>query len=144
MVTLNIKLDGTSEKASTEDSNKVVQICTIYAQKGMVNIFLVVFFTTLSFATMLAELRKHSLGLVLAHQYLHQLEPDILHAVLGNVGTLISFRVGAEDASILAREFFPTFDVHDLLNLPNRRFYLKLMIDGTPSRPFSAELLPRQ
>lgn len=101
-------------------------------------------FATLSFATMLAELRKHGLGLVLAHQYLHQLEPDILHAVLGNVGTLVSFRVGAEDAPILAREFSPTFDVHDLLNLPNWRFYLKLMIDGAPSPPFSAALLPRE
>ena len=97
-------------------------------------------FTTLSFATMMSELRKYGLGLTLAHQYLHQLDPDILHAVLGNAGTLISFRVGAEDAQAIAREFHPTFGVDDLLNLPNRSFYLKLMIDGTPSRPFSAEV----
>ena len=62
-------------------------------------------FTTRAFVDMLAELRKHGVGLVLAHQHLHQLEPDIRHAVLGNVGTLISFRVGAEDAPLLVKEF---------------------------------------
>jgi type IV secretory pathway TraG/TraD family ATPase VirD4 len=95
-------------------------------------------FTTLMLANMMSELRKFGVGLVLAHQYLHQLEPDVRHAVLGNAATLISFRVGAEDAPILAREFQPTFDVEDLLNLPNHSIYLKLMIDGTPSRAFSA------
>lgn len=95
-------------------------------------------FTTLMLANMMSELRKFGVGLVLAHQYMHQLEPDIRHAVLGNAATLISFRVGAEDAPILAKEFQPTFDVEDLLNLPNHAIYLKLMIDGTPSRPFSA------
>lgn len=98
-------------------------------------------FTTLSFVNMMAELRKYGLGLTLAHQHMHQLDPDIRHAVLGNAGTLISFRVGAEDAPFLAREFQPTFDVEDLINLPNRNAYLKLMIDGTPSRPFSARTL---
>ncbi len=95
-------------------------------------------FTTLMLANMMSELRKYGVGLVLAHQYLHQLEPDIQHAVLGNAGTIISFRVGPEDATILADEFQPTFEVLDLLNLPNRNIYLKLMIDGTPSKPFSA------
>jgi len=98
-------------------------------------------FTTLMLANMMSELRKYGVGLTLAHQYMHQLEPDILHAVLGNAGTLISFRVGPEDASVLAKEFQPIFTVEDLLNLPNRRVYLKLMIDGTPSRPFSATTL---
>jgi hypothetical protein len=98
-------------------------------------------FTTLAFVNMMSELRKYGVGLTLAHQHLHQLEPDILHAVLGNAGTLISFRVGAEDAPYLAREFQPTFGVEDLVNLPNRDFYLRLMIDGTPSRPFSARTL---
>lgn len=95
-------------------------------------------FTTLSFVNMAAELRKYGVGLNLAHQHLHQLEPEVRHAVLGNAGTLVAFRVGPEDAGVLAREFQPAFDVEDLLNLPNRNFYLKLMIDGTPSRPFSA------
>ncbi len=63
------------------------------------------------------------------------------HAVLANAGTLISFRADPEDAAILAREFRPTFSVEDLLVLPNRRMYLKLMIDGGPSRPFSAETI---
>ena len=99
-------------------------------------------FTTLMLANMMSELRKYGVGLTLAHQHMHQLEPDIRHAVFGNAGTLISFRVGPEDASILAKEFQPKFDVEDLLNLPNRCIYLKLMIDGTPSGAFSANALP--
>jgi hypothetical protein len=100
-------------------------------------------FTTLAFVNILAELRKHAVGLVLANQHLHQLEADIRHAVLGNAGTLISFRIGAEDAPLIAKEYQPIFGGEDLLNLPNRSFYVKLMIDGTPSRPFSATLMPR-
>lgn len=95
-------------------------------------------FTTLAFVNMMAELRKYGVGLTLAHQHLHQLEPDIRHAVLGNAATVIAFRVGPEDASVLAKEFQPSFDVQDLIGLANRDIYLKLMIDGVPSRPFSA------
>ena len=98
-------------------------------------------FTTLMLANMMSELRKYGVGLTLAHQYFHQLDPDIRHAVLGNAGTLISFRVGPEDASNLAKEFQPKFGVEDLLNLPNHDIYLKLMIDGTPSRAFSGRSL---
>jgi len=98
-------------------------------------------FTTLAFVNMMADLRKTGVGLTLAHQHLHQLESDIRHAVLGNVGSLVSFRVGPEDASMLAREFAPVFDPLDLLNLPNRDIYVKLMIDGTPSKPFSARTI---
>lgn len=98
-------------------------------------------FTTLMLANMMSELRKYGVGLTLAHQHLHQLEPDIRSAVLGNAGTLISFRVGAEDAPYLAREFQPKFGVEDLINLPNRDIYLKLMIDGTPSKPLSASTI---
>lgn len=102
-------------------------------------------FTTLSVATMVSELRKYRVGLVLANQNLHQLPLDVRHAVLGNVGTLVSFRVGPEDAPILAREFLPTFSVEDLLGLPNHNVYLKLMIDTAPSKPFSARtLLPTE
>jgi DNA helicase HerA-like ATPase len=99
-------------------------------------------FTTLAIANMLSELRKFGVGMVLAHQYLHQLEPDIRHAVLGNAGTLISFRLGPEDAGFIAREFEPYFDHLDLMNLPNHDICIKLMIDGTPARPFSATTLP--
>jgi Helicase HerA, central domain len=98
-------------------------------------------FVTLMLANMTSELRKFGVGLTLANQHLHQLDPDIRHAVLGNAGTLISFRVGPDDASVLAKEFQPTFGVEDLLRLPNRSIYLKLMIDGTPSAPFSADTL---
>lgn len=94
--------------------------------------------TTLAMAEMLSELRKYGVGLVMAHQYLAQLEPEIRHAVLGNAGTVISFRVGPEDAHVLARQFEPEFTPLDLMNLPNRSFYIRLMIDGAPSKPFSA------
>ncbi len=95
-------------------------------------------FTTLAVANMFSELRKYRVGFTVAHQYLHQLEPDVRHAVLGNAGTTISFRVGAEDAPFLVREFVERFEQIDLIQLPNYRIYLKLMIDGMPSKPFSA------
>jgi len=101
-------------------------------------------FTTLMLANMMSELRKYGVGLTLANQHMHQLESDIRHAVLGNAGTLISFRVGPDDASILAQEFQPEFSVLDLLSLPNRSIYLKLMIDGVPSAPFSANAVNAQ
>ena len=94
-------------------------------------------FTTLAFANLMPELRKHGVGLTLAHQYLHQLDDDVRHSVLGNTGTLISFRLGPEDAAVIAQEMQPTFGSLDLLNLPNHNFYVKLMIDGMPSQPFS-------
>ena len=99
-------------------------------------------FTTLSLANMLSELRKYKVGMTLAHQYLHQLDPDVRHAVLGNAATLISFRLGAEDAAMIAREFDPVFNGTDVLTLPNYHIYLKLLIDGEPSKPFSATTLP--
>ena len=95
-------------------------------------------FTTLMLANMMSELRKQGIGLVFANQHLQQLDQEIRSAVIGNAGTLISFRVGAEDAAFLAREFQPKFSPEDLLNLANREMYLKLMIDGAPSPPFSA------
>jgi len=95
-------------------------------------------FTTLSLVNMFAELRKFRVGMVLAHQYMHQLDDDIHRAILGNVGTLISFRLGVEDAQYLAKEMQPVFDIEDFINLRNHSIYLKLMIDGVPSKPFSA------
>ncbi len=95
-------------------------------------------FTTMALANMLSELRKYRVGFTIAHQYIHQLDPDIRHAVLGNAGTIITFRVGAEDAPYLAREFVGQFAEVDLVQLPNYSIYLRLMIDGTPSKPFSA------
>jgi hypothetical protein len=95
-------------------------------------------FTTLSLATMLSELRKYRVGVVLAHQYLSQIDPAIRDAVFGNVSTLISFRVGGADAQFLAREFAPVFSAEDLTSLPRFHAYLRLMVDGETSKPFSA------
>lgn len=95
-------------------------------------------FLTLSFADILSEARKYGLNLVLAHQYIEQLDERIRAAIFGNVGTIISFRIGAEDAKYLAQEFAPIFDEADLIKLPNFHIYLKLMIDGVTSQPFSA------
>jgi hypothetical protein len=98
-------------------------------------------FTTLAVANMISEVRKFGVGLVLAHQHLYQLEEEVRHAVLGNTGTIIAFRIGPEDALMISRELAPTFSSEDLVNLPNRDIYVKLMIDGTPSPPFSATTL---
>lgn len=95
-------------------------------------------FLTESFADILSESRKYGLGLILAHQYIGQLEKVIREAIFGNVGTIISFRVGAKDAAYLSREFQSVFNESDLVNLPNHQIYLKLLIDGFASQAFSA------
>src|SRR6266699_4806116 len=91
-------------------------------------------FTTLSLATMLSELRKYRVGLILAHQYLSQLDLQVRDAILGNVGTMISFRLGLADAEILENEFRPEISAVDLISLANYHVYVKLMIDGVASR----------
>jgi hypothetical protein len=101
-------------------------------------------FLTLSFADMLSEARKYGLSLFLTHQYMEQLDDRIRAAILGNVGTLISFRVGSADASYLEREFYPVFTEADLVNLPKFSIYLKLLISGIASRPFSATTYVKQ
>lgn len=98
-------------------------------------------FSTLSLATMLPELRKYHVGLVLAHQHLAQVDPRVRDAILGNVGTMVTFRVGASDAALLEPELSPEVSVEDLVSLPNYAVYLKLMTDGIASRPFSAQTL---
>src|SRR5574344_318770 len=103
-------------------------------------------FATESFANILSEARKYRLNLVIAHQYIAQIESGegskVSDAVFGNVGTMIIFRVGAEDGMFLEKEFEPEFTSQDLVSLPNFNIYLKLMIDGITSRPFSATTLP--
>lgn len=99
-------------------------------------------FATESFAGILSEARKYRLSLIVAHQYIEQLDERVRAAVFGNVGTLASFRVGAADAEFIAKEFFPVFVETDLLNLTKYDMYLKLMIDGVASEPFSATGLP--
>lgn len=98
-------------------------------------------FTTLSLATILSEARKFRLSLVLAHQYLTQLDLKVRDAIFGNVGSIITFRLGLTDAELLAKEFYPDITASDLVNLPNYHIYLKLMIDGHISKPFSAETI---
>ncbi|OGI32869.1 MAG: hypothetical protein A2420_04415 [Candidatus Moranbacteria bacterium RIFOXYC1_FULL_44_13] len=102
-------------------------------------------FATDSFANILSEARKYHLNLIIAHQYIGQLVTDtstrVRDAVFGNVGTLCVFRVGAEDAEFLEKEFEPVFVIQDLVNLPNRHIYIKLMIDGLTGSAFSATTL---
>jgi len=99
-------------------------------------------FTTDSFANILSEARKYRLNLIMAHQYIEQLGEIVEPAVFGNVGTIIVFRVGATDAEELVKEFTPVFLEEDLVNLSKYEFYIKLMIDGVSSNPFSARGLP--
>ena len=99
-------------------------------------------FSTRALIDMLSELRKFRVSMVLAHQHLAQLDPDVRDAVFGNVGTLIAFRVGAHDAAFVGREFEPTFSAADLIALPRYHVYLRLMIDGEASKPFSAVTVP--
>jgi len=106
-------------------------------------------FATKSFVNILSEARKYRLALALGNQYIAQLEEmtptgrssEVRDAIFGNVGTLAIFRVGAEDAEFLEREFIPEFNAEDLVNLAKYNIYLKLMIDGVAGRPFSAETL---
>lgn len=95
-------------------------------------------FATASFANILSEARKFNLSLVVAHQYVAQMEEEVADAVFGNVGTIVAFRVGAEDAEMIEKEFAPEFLAEDIVNLGKRQIYLKLMIDGVASRAFSA------
>ncbi len=95
-----------------------------------------------SFATILSEARKYRLNLILAHQYIAQLSEPVRDAVFGNVGTLVSFRIGSPDALFLEPEFAPRFTAQDIIELPKTGVYVKLMIDGVTSQPFSAVTLP--
>lgn len=98
-------------------------------------------YTTGSIAGMLSELRKFKIGFVLAHQYLHQLHTDIKNAVLGNIGTIICFRLGQADAKYMAQEFYPTFQSSDFTSLEHYHIYLKLLIQGKVSDSFSAKTI---
>jgi CxxC-x17-CxxC domain-containing protein len=99
-------------------------------------------FSTESFANILSEARKYHLNLIVAHQYVLQLDEKVADAVFGNVGTFVVFRVGASDAEVLAKEFAPLYVEEDFVNLPKYHVYLRLMIDGVASEPFSAATLP--
>ncbi len=96
---------------------------------------------TETFQHLMAEARKYGVCLTLAHQYSSQLIPTVRSAVLGNVGTIVIFRVGGDDAERLESEMVPIFKAKDMINLGTREFYIKLMIDGESYDPFSAETL---
>jgi CxxC-x17-CxxC domain-containing protein len=98
-------------------------------------------FATESFADILSEARKYRLNLTIAHQYIAQMEEEVTDAVFGNVGSIVSFRVGAADAEYMEKEFMPTFTQTDLVNLDKYRAYIKLMINGITSKPFSMQTL---
>lgn len=100
--------------------------------------------TTNSIATILSEARKYKLGLTIAHQFIAQLEEDIKDAVFGNVGSIATFRVGAEDAEYLEKQFGPTFTARDIMNVDNRNAYLKLLVEGKPVKPFNIETVAPQ
>jgi hypothetical protein len=99
-------------------------------------------FATDSISTILSEARKYKLCLTIAHQFIGQLPQLIRDSVFGNVGTMAVFRVGADDAEFLEKQFQPTFSVRDLINIGNRNFYTKLMIDGEISKPFNVMTNP--
>lgn len=99
-------------------------------------------FANESFAVILSEARKYRLNLIVAHQYIEQLDERVVPAIFGNVGTIITMRVGGADAEAMETEFAPVFTPEDLVGLAKTQIYLKLMVDGVATRPFSANTLP--
>jgi hypothetical protein len=124
---------------SRADSNKA-------ALESLPNFYLYVdefqSFANESFADILSEARKYKLNLTIAHQYIEQMSDEVRAAVFGNVGTMVTFRIGSTDAEVLEKEFAPTFTAEDIVNLGVFQVYLRLMIDGIGSHPFSATTLP--
>lgn len=101
-------------------------------------------FTTDSIATILSEARKYRLNLVIAHQFIAQLAEKIRDAVFGNVGSQVVFRVGADDAEFLVKQFEPVFSKNDLINIDNFNAYVKLLINGQTTRPFNIKTAPSE
>lgn len=100
--------------------------------------------TTDSIATILSEARKYKLSLIMAHQFIAQLDEKIRDAVFGNVGSICTFRVGAEDAEYLEKQFAPVFTANDLMNIDNHNAYLRLLVGGKPAKPFNIIVPPPQ
>lgn len=98
--------------------------------------------TTDSISSILSEARKYKLSLNVAHQFIAQLQENIRDAVFGNVGNLATFRVGADDAEYLEKQFAPEFTAKDIINIENRNAYLKILVNGKPVKPFNIETLP--
>lgn len=132
MMITKIQLAAMSRIDTAEDSRKDFYLYVDEFQN----------FATESFANILSEARKYRLNLIIGHQYIEQLDEIVSAAVFGNVGTLMCFRVGSADAEALETEFTPYFAPEDLVNLTKYDVYMKLMIDGVSSNPFSATTLP--
>lgn len=98
--------------------------------------------STSSISAILSEARKYKLGLTVAHQFIAQLDEDIKDAVFGNVGNMVSFRVGPEDAKFLEHQYQPTFTANDIMNVPNYNAYARVLASGTPTKPFSIATVP--
>ena len=98
--------------------------------------------TTKSISAILSEARKYRLDLIVAHQFIGQLEEDIKKAIFGNVGSMVSFRIGADDAEFMEQQFEPVFAAHDLMNIDNYNAYVKLLLNGQTSRPFNIHTFP--
>jgi superfamily II DNA or RNA helicase len=101
-------------------------------------------FVTDSFTHILSEARKYALGLTIANQYVAQLDEQIRDAVFGNVGTLIAFRIGAQEAEYIAKELEPVFDEFDLINVAKFNAYIRMIIDNMPARPFSMQTIKEE
>ena len=97
--------------------------------------------TTDSISQILSEARKYKLSLNIANQYIKQLDEKIRDAVFGNVGSIASFRIGADDAEYMEKQFLPVFTAKDIMNIDNRNAYLKLLVNGRPVKPFNIETL---
>ncbi len=95
--------------------------------------------TTDSISAILSEARKYRLGLTIAHQFIAQLDEEIRDSVFGNVGSMAAFRIGAEDAEFVESQFLPTFSATDIMKIPNRNAYVKMLVNGFPSKPFNIE-----
>jgi hypothetical protein len=99
-------------------------------------------FTTDTVGTILSEARKYRLDLNLTHQFIAQLSDEIREAVFGNVGTVVSYRVGVEDSEMMAKQLAPVFDEYDLINVPNYHCFVRLLAKNQPQRPFSMKAAP--
>ncbi|MBI4836966.1 MAG: type IV secretion system DNA-binding domain-containing protein [Candidatus Portnoybacteria bacterium] len=99
-------------------------------------------FTTESIETALSEARKYRLCLIITHQFIGQLPEKIRNAVFGNIGSMVSFRIGAEDAEFVVKQFAPIFDENDLINIDNYNAYLKLLVRGATTKPFNITTYP--
>lgn len=135
MLTTRIFLAAMSRADLSADQLRKLPACYFYVDEFQN-------FANETFAEILSEARKYKLNLVIAHQYIEQMEEEVRDAVFGNVGTTISFRVGPFDAEVLETIFMPRFTKEDIVSLDKRQIYLSLMIDGVGSAPFSAVTIP--